>query len=133
MTAHVVAQQAKLLFEGRSLRIPHGKVCAERIGENQRRGGSRSREGVVQADAGQVGKRHGLPPYGGVACGFRPRICGGEHSVNKRLRGAEIVGRFEKLREGIRVEYGGSGGLGAKNFPEIATFEPCAAASLVDE
>src|SRR5690349_13251152 len=58
VAAHVIAQEAKLAFEGGSLRIPEGIVGAQRGGQNQDGSGGRSGERVVNSSVGQISEGH---------------------------------------------------------------------------
>ena len=60
MTASVIAEEAMVRVQGWELRIPHGEVRTERIGKDEDRGGLGPREGIVDANVAEVGKRHGF-------------------------------------------------------------------------
>src|ERR1700751_397972 len=87
----------------------------------------------MQAEVRQISKGHGLSSGVGFTGGARLRIRGGQHSFDCGSRGAEIVGRLEELRDGLRVENGVDFGVGRKNFAKMAALGLSTAAGLFNE
>ena len=87
----------------------------------------------MQANVRQISKGHGLSRGVGFSGGARLRIRSGQNSFDRGSRGAEIVGRLEELRDGLRVENGVDFSVGRKNFAKMAALGLRTVAGLFHE